>query len=89
MSKQKPTKKAINEFIKGSTSRYNAYPKKWVVDTIYGVLTGTEPRKDLYRDGEYTFGSYTEKGSCSGRTYFFNYANRTLSDNLGNRIEFI
>lgn len=91
MAKQKVTKKAISSFIKSSPSRYNEYPKAWVVNTIYGVLLGTEPRKELYGDRELTYGSYTEsrRGLPSGRTYYFDYAGRKLSDSLGNVIEFI
>lgn len=85
----KPTKKAITAFIKGTTSMYNAYTKKYAVDTIYGVLTGKEPRKELYQNHEYTFGVYAPNGPCSGRTYYFNYAGRYLSDNLGNKIYFL
>jgi hypothetical protein len=86
----KVTKTAISNFIKASSSRFNEYPKKWVVDTIYGVLTNTEERQDLYRDMNFTFGQYTEnrKTSCTGRDYFFDYKNRTLEDSIGNKISF-
>ena len=86
----KITKKAISGFIKGSPSRYNEYPKSWVVNTIYGVLKGIETRKDLYRDFDFTFGSYTEskRNLPSGRSYHFDFLNRSLSDSLGNIIKF-
>jgi hypothetical protein len=93
MQKIKITKKALKNFINGSTSRYNAYSKPWVVNTIYGVLKGTEPRKDLYTDFDFTFGQYTEsvrsRTSCIGNDYYFSFANKTLSDDKGNILEFL
>lgn len=86
----KPTKIALSKFIKGSSSRYNEYPKTWVVNTLYGILTNTEPRKDLYADFDFTFGQYTEgrKTSCMGRSYKFDFKARTLTDNKGNSLSF-
>lgn len=78
----KPTKTNLNKIIKWSTSRYNEYKKKDVVNIIYDAIKNKE-------NIELGTGSYTERGGCWGRTYelIFEDGIPILYENKGLRLE--
>jgi len=83
---QKLTKTAISKYIQWSTSRYNEYPKKYVVDTAYRMLT---TGKDEYGESRAVFssGGYTPSSAMTGNDYLVDGEEKYIARGVGWEID--